>query len=78
MGSAIARVGIPALVIAIGGCAEDACRGSDAKYYNEALAFHLARRGVPYKVSDSVICVAGRNAAGLRAAEADVDASFQR
>jgi len=76
MGSAIARVGIPALVIAIGGCAEDACRGSDAKYYNEALAFHLARRGVSYRVSDSVICVPGRNAAGLRAAEADVEASF--
>jgi len=76
MGSAITRVGIAACVVAIGGCAEDACRGSDEKYYNEALAFHLARRGVSHRVSDSVVCVSARNAAGLRAAEADVDASF--
>jgi hypothetical protein len=46
------------------------------KYYDEALAFHLTKRGVSHRVSDQVVCVAGRNAAELRAAQADVDASF--
>ena len=76
MRSAVTRVGIASFVVSIGGCADDACRGSDAKYYNAALAFHLAKRGVPYRVSGSVVCVSARNAGGLRAAEADVDASF--
>jgi NAD(P)-dependent dehydrogenase (short-subunit alcohol dehydrogenase family) len=70
------RTGIAALAIAIAGCAEDVCRGSEAKYYNEALAFHLAKRGVPHKISANVVCVSARNTAGLRAAEADVDATF--
>lgn len=68
--------GIPALLGALGGCAEDACRGSDAKYYNEGLKYHLAKRGVPYRVADEVICVSGRNAPELRAAEAQLEASF--
>ena len=34
------------LVPLLAGCAEDFCRGSDVKYYDEALAFHLTRRGV--------------------------------
>jgi hypothetical protein len=71
--SAIASI---AVVTAIVGCAEDVCRGSDEKYYNQALAFHLARRGVPYRVADRVVCVSAQNAAGLRAAEADVEATF--
>src|SRR5687768_13002499 len=65
-----------AFVAAIVGCAEDVCRGSDENYYNEALAFHLARRGVPYRVAESVVCVSEKNAVGLRAAEADVEATF--
>ncbi len=65
-----------AFVIALAGCADDACRGSDAKYYNEALAFHLAKRGVPHRIEEHVVCVSARNAAKLRAAEADVDATF--
>jgi hypothetical protein len=68
--------GIAVFLIAIAGCAEDACRGSDAKYYNEALVFHLAKRGVSYRVSNDVVCVSGRKAAELRAAEAEVDATF--
>jgi hypothetical protein len=72
----IGIIGIAMLVAATGGCAEDACRGSDEKYYNEALALHLAKRGVPYKVSGSALCVSARNAEGLRAAEADVEATF--
>ena len=75
MRSALATVSI-AFVTAIVGCAEDVCRGSDAKYYNEALAFHLAKRGVPYRLADSVVCVSTKNAAKLRAAEADVEATF--
>jgi hypothetical protein len=56
--------------------AENACRGSDAKFYNEALAYHLEKRGVPHRLSDSVVCVSDQNAPELRAAMAQVDASF--
>jgi hypothetical protein len=76
MKSAIGTFGMAVLLFAIVGCAEDACRGSDAKYYNEALAFHLAKRGVSYRLSDRGVCVSGRKAAELRAAEIEVDASF--
>ncbi len=72
----VALIGVLALSGAFGGCAEDACRGSDAKYYNEGLEFHLARLGVPYRVSDRVICVSGRNASSLLAAEELLDESF--
>jgi hypothetical protein len=65
-----------ASILAIAGCADDACRGSDAKYYNEALAFHLVKRGVPHRIEEHVVCVSARNAAKLRAVEADVDATF--
>lgn len=64
------------LLALLAGCAEDVCRGSDAKYYDEALAFQLTRRGVSYRISDQVVCVPARKAAELRAAQAEVDASF--
>lgn len=58
------------------GCAKDVCRGSDARYYNEGLRYQLDQRGVPHKVSGEVICVSGRRADDLRAAEAELDRSF--
>ena len=78
MKNVVARLGVPVLLSVLGGCAEDACRGSDAKYYNEGLKYHLAKTGVPYRVSGEVICVSGRNASELRAAEARLDASFHQ
>ncbi len=76
MKDVLAIVGIPALLGALGGCAEDACSGSDAKYYNEGLRYHLAKRGVAYRVSGEVVCVSGRSASELRAAEAQLATSF--
>jgi len=64
------------LIAAVAGCAEDACRGSDAKYYNEGLRYQLAKREVPHRVSGEVICVSGRRADDLRAAEAELDRTF--
>ena len=69
-------IGAAGLLVAIIGCAEDACRGSDAKYYNEAVASQLKARGVAQRVSGDVVCVSGRNAERLRAAQAAVDATF--
>jgi hypothetical protein len=71
-------VGIIATVTALGGCAPDACRGSDAKYYNEALAYQLAARGIPHKISGDLVCVSARNASELSAAETRVDATFNQ
>jgi hypothetical protein len=36
----------------------------------------LAKRGVPYRVSGEVICVSGRNASELHAAEVQLETSF--
>jgi hypothetical protein len=72
----VAMVATPALLGTLSSCGADVCRGSDAKYYNEGLEYHLAKRGVPYRVSGEVVCVSGRNAAELRAAEAQLDSSF--
>ena len=57
-------------------CAEDVCRGSDAKYYNEGLRYQLARLGVPHRVSGEVVCVSGRRASDLRAAEVELERTF--
>lgn len=76
MRRAIRMIGAAGFLVASGGCGEDACRGSDAKYYNEALAFQLKARNVPHRVSGDVVCVSSWNAAELRAAEAAVDATF--
>lgn len=76
MRTILAIVAVPALSGALYGCAEEACRGSDAKYYTEGLEYHLAKRGVPYRVSGEVVCVSGRSTSELRAAEVQLDASF--
>jgi hypothetical protein len=57
--------------------AEDACGGSDAKYYDEGLMFHLARAGVPYrKVDGGGLCVEARYATQLKSAERELDRYF--
>ena len=56
--------------------ADEACRGSDAKYYNEALAYQLASHGIAYRLKSDVVCVSTRDASELFAAQARVHASF--
>ena len=64
-----------AVVLAFG-CAEtkQACSGSDAKYHNEGLIFHLSKAGVPYKRSQGGgVCVDEKYASQLRAADRELE-----
>jgi hypothetical protein len=57
--------------------AEEKCGGSDLKYYNQAIAFQLAKRGVPSRISGGdMVCVAEKHAAAFTAAENSVDHFF--
>jgi hypothetical protein len=67
-----------AVAILSAGCAEPECRGSNVRYYDEALAFQLTKRNVSYKTSQGVVCVGGFSAADMRSAQADVDAVFNQ
>lgn len=71
-------VGITATCGALSGCAQDVCRGSDAKFYNEALAYQLTARGIPHKLTGDVVCVSARNAPELSAAVARVGETFNQ
>jgi hypothetical protein len=56
------------------GDAKQACGGSDAKYYDEGLIFHLSKAGVPYRRMDkSGLCVDEKYASQLRAAERELE-----
>jgi hypothetical protein len=67
-----------AVAILCAGCAEPECRGSNVRYYDEALAFHLAKRGVSYQSSQGVVCVGGFSATQMRDSQAEVDAVFNQ
>ena len=58
--------------------ADDACRGSDARYYKEALAYHLAARGVRYRLTNDLVCVSPQDSSELIAAQAQVHATFHQ
>jgi hypothetical protein len=76
------RAVIPAIVIgavlgASGARAQDKCGGSDVKYYDQALIFHLVQQAVPYRLSkDGLVCVAGEHSAEFIAAEREVERRF--
>lgn len=70
-----------AVVAALGGMApasaKDVCGGSDARFYDEGLIFHLAKAGVPYRrMHGSGLCVDEKYGARLRAAESELDRYF--
>lgn len=57
--------------------AKDKCGGSDAKYYDQAIAFHLAKRSVPYRITqDGSVCVAEQYSSEFVAAEQQVQKYF--
>jgi hypothetical protein len=63
----------------IGGCdpGGEKCGGTDVKYYDQALTFHLTKAGVPYRVErDGMVCVAKKHTAEFVAAERKTDESF--
>jgi hypothetical protein len=73
----VARVFVVSLVGTLSACAEPKCGGSDLKYYDEAIAYHLARRGVPYRIaSDGMVCVDGKHASDLIAADREAAKYF--
>ena len=56
---------------------KDVCGGSDAKFYDEGLVFHLSKAGVPYrKMFESGVCVDEKYSAQFRAAEREIDRYF--
>ena len=69
-------LGIAAAVAAAGVHAAEKCSGSDTKYFNQALIFHLEKRGVPYRVSTDVICVEERYATEFASAQQQLDSYF--
>jgi hypothetical protein len=71
-----------AIAIAIGigaaACAKrEVCGGSDARFYDEGLIFHLSKAGVPFrKMHQSGLCVDEKYTAQFRAAEREIDRYF--
>jgi hypothetical protein len=66
-----------ALVAAMGlptAHATEVCGGSDAKFYDEGLIFHLSKARVPYrKMHGSGLCVDEKYAAQFKAAERELE-----
>jgi hypothetical protein len=77
MRGSVAPVCIALLLSQLTACAEPKCGGSDVRYYDQALAYHLDRRGIPYKIgSGGMVCVEGRYASEFVAAGREVDKYF--
>ena len=63
----------------LGGCEPggEKCGGSDVKYYDQALSFHLTKAGVAHRMDrDGMVCVAKKHTAEFVAAERKADESF--
>jgi hypothetical protein len=69
-----------ALVAALGSAsafAKEYCGGSDAKYYDEGLIFHLSKADVPYrKMHGSGLCVDDKYSTQFKAAERELERYF--
>ena len=62
---------------ALTACAEPKCGGSDAKYYDQAIGYQLAQRGIPYNIrADGMVCVDAKHAADFIAAERQLEKHF--
>jgi hypothetical protein len=69
-------LGIAALSFTLVGCssAKEVCGGSDAKYYDEGLIFHLAKANVPYRrMHQSGLCVDEKYSSQFREAERELE-----
>jgi hypothetical protein len=61
------------------GCinAKQVCGGSDAKFYDEGLIFHLSKSGVPYRrMHEFSVCVDEKYSSQLKAAERELERYF--
>jgi hypothetical protein len=57
--------------------AKETCGGSDAKYYDEALMYHLSKKGVSSRaMHGGGLCVDERSAKEFGAAQREVDSYF--
>jgi hypothetical protein len=73
----VARVFIVLVLASLAACAEPKCGGSDLKYYDQAIAYHLDKRGIPYRIgADGMVCVDGKHAADLTAADREAAKYF--
>lgn len=71
------RAGIALLCGCLAACAEPKCGGSDLKYYDQALAYQLDKRGIRADVRHGgMVCVDGKHTAEFAAAEREVDKYF--
>jgi len=73
----------PIFVALLVGCgtssAEDICRGSSAKFYDEGLAYHLKQAGVPYRPMDGGgLCVDPKYAPEMEEAERQLERAFHQ
>ena len=67
---------VVALSLSLVGCssAEQVCGGSDAKYYDEGLIFHLTKANVPYRrMHQSGLCVDAKYSSQFREAERELE-----
>ena len=73
-------VALGALVAALGSAstlAKEHCGGSDAKFYDEGLIFHLTKAGVPYRrMHGSGLCVDDKYSTQFKAAERELGISL--
>jgi len=77
MTGAFVRLLVASLLGVLAGCAEPKCGGSDLKYYDQAIAYHLEQRGIRYKIhSDGMVCVDGKYAAEFVAADREAAKYF--
>jgi hypothetical protein len=69
-----------ALVAALGSAptfGKEHCGGSDAKFYDEGLIFHLTKAGVPYRrMHGSGLCVDDKYSTQFKAAERELERYF--
>jgi hypothetical protein len=73
----VASIAVAAMMSVGCGNAKEVCGGSDAKFYDEGLIFHLSKSGVPYrKMQGSGLCVDEKYASQLKAAERELERAF--
>jgi hypothetical protein len=73
----VARLFAAWLLGALAACAEPKCGGSDLKYYDQAIAYHLEQRGIRYKIhSGGMVCVDGKYAAEFVAVDREAAKYF--
>jgi len=71
------RICIALLLGYLAACAEPTCRGSDEKYYAQAVGYQLAKRGIPYEIRPGgMVCVDARHASDVVAAEREAEKYF--